>query len=187
MSGHIVPPLNGGTEEVGRIAIEHALSLVRGSAVELLPRLSDERQFALAFLDEVVAHGFQYFATRSPANCGQSVGLSVVPKGCIVAFGIASRVAKSAIAEARRQGIKAGLIRPITLWPFPAEPIAAAAERVKSFISVELSMGQLIYDVRLASGCKKPVHLCNRVGGMITSPDYVLKKIIEVNEMGGAV
>ncbi len=106
---------------------------------------------------------------------------------CIVAFGIASRVAKSAIMEARKQGVKVGLIRPITLWPFPAEPIRAAADKVKAFISVELSMGQLIYDVRLASECKKPVHLCSRVGGMITSPDYVLKKILEVNEMGGAV
>ena len=106
---------------------------------------------------------------------------------CIVAFGIASRVAKSAIMEARNQGVKVGLIRPITLWPFPEAPIRAAADRVKSFISVELSMGQLIYDVRLASQCKKPVHLCSRVGGMITSPDYVLNKIMEVNGLGGAL
>ncbi|MBQ1388864.1 MAG: 3-methyl-2-oxobutanoate dehydrogenase subunit VorB [Clostridia bacterium] len=105
---------------------------------------------------------------------------------CIVAFGIASRVSKSAIVEARKQGIKVGLIRPITLWPFPEEPIRIAADKVKSFISVELSMGQLIYDVKLASQCKKPVYLCSRVGGMITSPDYVLKKIIEVNNLGGA-
>ena len=96
---------------------------------------------------------------------------------CIVAYGIASRVAKNAVVAARAEGIKAGLIRPITLWPFPKAPIAAAADKVKGFISVEMSMGQMIEDVRLYSGCKKPVALCNRVGGMIVSPEEVLESI----------
>ena len=96
---------------------------------------------------------------------------------CIVAYGIASRVAKNAVVAARAEGIKVGLIRPITLWPFPKAPIAAAADKVKGFISVEMSMGQMIEDVRLYSGCKKPVALCNRVGGMIVSPEEVLESI----------
>ena len=96
---------------------------------------------------------------------------------CVVAFGIASRVAKNAVAAARAEGIKVGLIRPITLWPFPKKPLAAAADKVKGFISVELSMGQMIEDIRLATGCKKPVGLCNRCGGMIPSPDEVLESI----------
>ena len=96
---------------------------------------------------------------------------------CVVAFGIASRVAKNAIVAAREEGIKVGLIRPITLWPFPTKPLAAAADQVKAFISVELNMGQMIEDVKLATGCKKPVTLCNRVGGMIPSPEQVLDSI----------
>ena len=104
---------------------------------------------------------------------------------CIAAFGIAARVAKSAINEARKQGIKAGLIRPITLWPFPSKPFAAAAEHVRSFISVELSMGQMIEDVRLSTGCKVPVTLCNRSGGMIPSTEQVLAAIVEANKNGG--
>ena len=96
---------------------------------------------------------------------------------CVVAFGIASRVAKNAVVAAREKGIKVGLIRPITLWPFPTAPIAKAAESCKAFISVELSMGQMIEDVRLASGCKRPVLLCNRAGGMIPTPDEVLAAI----------
>ena len=96
---------------------------------------------------------------------------------CVVAFGIASRVAKNAIVAARKEGIQAGLIRPITLWPFPGKAIAAAADKVKGFISVELSMGQMIEDVRLYSQCKKPVALCNRCGGMIPSPNEVLEAI----------
>ena len=96
---------------------------------------------------------------------------------CVVAFGIASRVAKNAIVAARQEGIKVGLIRPITLWPFPKKALRKAADQVKSFISVELSMGQMIEDVRLATECKCPVTLCNRVGGMIPSPDQVLESI----------
>ncbi len=104
---------------------------------------------------------------------------------CIAAFGIAARVAKNAIDEARKQGIKVGLIRPITLWPFPNVPFKKAADKVKQIISVELSMGQMIDDIKLASECKVPVTLCNRVGGMIPSPEQVLEAIVNANN-GGA-
>ncbi len=103
---------------------------------------------------------------------------------CIAAFGIAARVAKNAINEARKQGIKVGLIRPITLWPFPVAPFKKAASQVKEIISVELSMGQMIEDVKLASECKVPVTLCSRTGGMIPSPEQVLEAIKKAN--GGA-
>ena len=96
---------------------------------------------------------------------------------CVVAFGIASRVAKNAVVAARAEGIKAGLIRPITLWPFPTNALRKAADQVKGFVSVELSMGQMIEDVKLATECKKPVSLCNRCGGMIPSPDEVLESL----------
>jgi len=103
---------------------------------------------------------------------------------CIVAFGIAARVAKNAIVALRKEGIKVGLIRPITLWPFPSKPIAAAAEKVKAFVSVELSMGQMIEDVKLAENCAKPVYLCNRVGGMIPDPDQIINQIKELAKEG---
>ena len=103
---------------------------------------------------------------------------------CVTAFGIAARVAKNAINEAREKGIKVGLIRPITLWPFPKVPFKKAADKVKEIISVELSMGQMIEDIKLASECKVPVTLCNRVGGMIPSPEQVLEAIVKAN--GGA-
>ena len=98
---------------------------------------------------------------------------------CVVAFGIASRVAKNAVVTARNEGIKVGLIRPITLWPFPKKALRQAAEQVKAFVSVELNMGQMIDDIRLATECKRPVSLCNRTGGMIPSPDQVLASIRE--------
>ena len=97
----------------------------------------------------------------------------------IAAFGISARIAKNAVDDARALGIKAGLIRPITLWPFPDKAFKKAAEHAKRFISVELSMGQMIEDVKLATECKVPVSLCFRVGGMIPSPDQVLEAIKE--------
>ena len=96
---------------------------------------------------------------------------------CVVAFGIAARVSRNAVVEARKQGIKAGLIRPITIWPFPKDAIAKAATHCKEIISVELSMGQMIEDIALSAQCKVPVTLCNRAGGMIPSPDQVFDAI----------
>ena len=101
---------------------------------------------------------------------------------CVVAFGIASRVAKNAVAAARKEGIKVGLIRPITLWPFPSKVLRRAADQVKAFVSVELNMGQMIEDIRLATECTRPVSLCNRTGGMIPSPDQVLASIREAQK-----
>ena len=102
---------------------------------------------------------------------------------CVVAFGIAARVSKNAITAARAKGIKVGMIRPITLWPFPKKPLLEAAKRVKAFLSVELSMGQMIEDVELAIRCSRPVTLVNRAGGMIPSPEQVLCAI--ENAAGG--
>lgn len=96
---------------------------------------------------------------------------------CVVAYGIASRVSKNAINEARKQGIKVGMIRPVTLWPFPRKALYEAAGKVRHFLSVEMSMGQMIEDVELAIRCSRPVSLCKRVGGMIPSPAEVLSAI----------
>ena len=101
---------------------------------------------------------------------------------CVVAFGIAARVAKNAVIAARKEGIKVGLFRPITLWPFPKAALNKVADTAKKFISVELSMGQMIEDIELAIRCRRPVELCNRAGGMIPTPEQVLAKI---NEAGG--
>ena len=100
----------------------------------------------------------------------------------IAAFGIAARVAKTAIQRARAEGIKVGLVRPITLWPFPDKVFKKAAEHAKQFISVELSMGQFIEDVKLAIDCKVPVSLCFRAGGMIPMPNQILEAIRQADK-----
>ena len=98
----------------------------------------------------------------------------------LAAFGIAARVCKNAIKKARKEGIKVGLIRPITVWPFPNEPFERAIEHCSAMVSVELSMGQFIEDVKLATKGKVPVSLCNRVGGIIPEPEEVLEEIYKI-------
>ena len=92
----------------------------------------------------------------------------------MVAYGISSRVAQGALEQLRAEGIKVGLIRPKMVFPFPKKSLNSAVERgVKKFLCVELSAGQLIEDVRLAIECKRPVELCNRMGGNLLTCDDV--------------
>ena len=92
----------------------------------------------------------------------------------IVAYGTAARVARTAIERAREHGLDAGLFRPISLWPFPAQPLANEADRLRAILVVELSAGQLIEDVRLAVGDRVPVLLHGRTRGMVPTPGDVV-------------
>ena len=98
----------------------------------------------------------------------------------LVAYGAAARISRSAVAKARELGIKAGLIRPITLWPFPVDTINSAVPVAKAFLTVELSMGQMVEDVRLAVNGRRPVSFFGHTGGIIPTPDEVLTAIQRV-------
>jgi 2-oxoglutarate ferredoxin oxidoreductase subunit alpha len=92
----------------------------------------------------------------------------------LVAYGTAARVAATAVERAREQGLRAGLFRPITLWPFPAAALGEATRHARAVLVVEMSAGQLVEDVRLALEGAVPVLLHGRMGGMIPSPDEVV-------------
>jgi 2-oxoglutarate ferredoxin oxidoreductase subunit alpha len=92
----------------------------------------------------------------------------------IVAYGTAARVARTAVERARADGLRAGLFRPISLWPFPAEALCGAAAGARSVLTVELSAGQMVEDVRLALGGAVPVFFHGRTGGMVPTPDDVV-------------
>ncbi len=98
----------------------------------------------------------------------------------LVAFGATSRICRSAVRAARDEGIKAGLIRPITLWPFPEEAIRATLPTAKAYLTVEMNMGQMVDDVRLVVNGAHPVDFYGRTGGVIPTPDEVLGKIREI-------
>jgi 2-oxoglutarate ferredoxin oxidoreductase subunit alpha len=95
----------------------------------------------------------------------------------VVAYGIAARIVRGAIDKARKQGIKVGLIRPITLWPFSYDLISRAAEDLRIFLVVELSCGQMVEDVRLAVAGKAPVVFWGRPGGGVPTVEQVFEKI----------
>jgi len=95
----------------------------------------------------------------------------------VVAFGTSARIAKSAIAIARGEGIKVGLIRPITLFPFPEKVIARAAEQVKQVLVVEMNLGQMVEDVRLAVNGRAPVSFYGRPGGALVAVEDIAQQI----------
>jgi 2-oxoglutarate ferredoxin oxidoreductase subunit alpha len=98
----------------------------------------------------------------------------------IVAYGTPSRICISAIDELRAQGINAGLIRPITLWPYPYDVFQNLPASVKHILVCELSMGQMIEDVKLGVAGKYPVHFYGRTGGMIFEPEEITAKAIQI-------
>jgi len=95
----------------------------------------------------------------------------------VAAFGSCARIAKAAVEEARSQGIKAGLCRPITLWPFPEASVNAACSKAKACLVTEMNKGQMVYDVRLALKDRIPVTYFGKMGGVIPTPRDILEEI----------
>jgi 2-oxoglutarate ferredoxin oxidoreductase subunit alpha len=99
----------------------------------------------------------------------------------VVAFGLLSRIVKKSVMEARRKGLKVGMIRPVTLWPFPADIVSKVADTARTFLSVEINHGQMIDDIRLAVNGKAPVEFYGRIG-VIPSPEEITKQIVQLAE-----
>lgn len=97
----------------------------------------------------------------------------------VVAFGSSARICQKAVETAREQGIKLGLLRPITLWPFPKKALASYVGKVKGILSVELNAGQMVEDIRLAVECRVKVEHFGRLGGIVFTPDEILQALKE--------
>lgn len=104
----------------------------------------------------------------------------------IVAYGTPSRIVLSAIDELREKGINAGLIRPVTLWPYPYDVFQNLPASVKNVLVCELSMGQMIEDVKLGVNGKYPVHFYGRTGGVVFEPEEIVEKAVQIVKQGGA-
>ncbi len=96
----------------------------------------------------------------------------------LVGYGIVSRVLRTAVEQARQHGLRVGLFRPITLWPFPSKALAEAATRCAALLDVELSNGQMLEDVRLAVNGKVPVEFYNRVGGNVPAAEEIHEELL---------
>ena len=100
----------------------------------------------------------------------------------VVAYGACARIARSAVDAAREKGIKAGLLRPITVWPYPKRELVEAAKNAKGILCVEMSMGQMLEDVRAAVEQKKPVRFFGHTGGVVPTPGEILSEIEKIAE-----
>jgi 2-oxoglutarate ferredoxin oxidoreductase subunit alpha len=98
----------------------------------------------------------------------------------LVGYGTSARICKEAMKTARRKGIKVGLVRPITLWPFPEKVIAENVDRLKAFLVIEMSLGQMVEDVRLATNGKCPVYFYGKPGGGIPEVDVIVERIEKI-------
>jgi 2-oxoglutarate ferredoxin oxidoreductase subunit alpha len=98
-------------------------------------------------------------------------------RAVLVAYGTTARVCKTAIKKLADDGIDVALLRPITLFPFPSQRLGELADRAEFLLSVEMSMGQMLEDIRLATSCGKPVHFYGRQGGLVPSPEEVADEV----------
>ena len=95
----------------------------------------------------------------------------------LVAYGISSRIALTVMQKAREEGIKVGIFRPITLWPFPYDALASVSKRIKGILIIEQNAGQMIEDVRLAVGENLPIDFHGRMGGMLPEPQDIVEQL----------
>jgi 2-oxoglutarate ferredoxin oxidoreductase subunit alpha len=100
----------------------------------------------------------------------------------IAAFGAVARIAKNAARRARERGVPVGVIRPVTLWPFPYDAFGEAAARVKGILTVEMNQGQMVEDVRLAANGRAPVGFFGTTGGIIPTPNEIVEQLIQMKE-----
>jgi 2-oxoglutarate ferredoxin oxidoreductase subunit alpha len=101
----------------------------------------------------------------------------------IVAYGTCARICKEVIKSGETAGIKIGMLRPITLWPFPSDVIQKISERVQAILTVEMSAGQMVEDVRLSVLGRCQVHFYGRTGGGIPTPKQVIEKVLEITSV----
>jgi 2-oxoglutarate ferredoxin oxidoreductase subunit alpha len=100
----------------------------------------------------------------------------------VAAFGTIARIAKNAVLRARERGIKAGLVRPITLWPFPEDAVGKRSRQVKGRLVVEMNQGQMLEDVRMASQGRVPVRFYGTTGGIIPAPGDIVAELMKMKE-----
>jgi pyruvate/2-oxoacid:ferredoxin oxidoreductase alpha subunit len=154
---------------------------VRGNA-ETRKNLISSIYISAEELEQHVLHLERKYSRANPGKEMFETYLTDDAETVVIGYGIVSRLLRAAVDRARECGIKVGLFRPITLWPFPSRELAVLSQWVETFLAVELSNGQLIEDVRLAVNGAKPVRFYSRVGGMVPTIDELVTQIVKANE-----
>jgi 2-oxoglutarate ferredoxin oxidoreductase subunit alpha len=137
------------------------------TSLELKPEIMEQRNLSMQKKYQTIKNCEVRFDTQQMDDA----------EYIIVAFGSAARIAEKAIELAREQGIKAGLFRPITLWPFPEKQLREAAEGKKGILVAEINAGQMVQDVRLAMNGALPVEHFGRLGGIVPEPEEIVNAL----------
>jgi len=181
MLGQMMEPVDISAVGDGNPAAGKSWALT-GTGKQRAPNIVNSLYIEPAELERLVVARYERYAEIEKNETRWEERFTEDADVVVVAYGAIARVAANAVQAARAEGIKAGLLRPITVWPYPKAPLAALAGRVKAFVCAELSMGQMAEDLELAIRCAKPVLQCTRTGGMVMSPEEILAKIREAND-----
>lgn len=178
--GQMMEPLNFG--EVPKREVPEKTWACNGTDGKREPNVINSLYIEPEVLESIVKERFERYAVIKEKETKYEEYLTDDAEYIITAYGITARIARTAVDMARNQGIKAGLFRPITVCPFPDSPLLELAKKniTKGFLNVEMNMGQMVDDVRLATECLKPVKHFGRTGGMIPSPEEILENLVKL-------
>ncbi len=178
--GQMMEPVEFPEREVVKHEKPWALTGTKG---ERAPQIVTSLHLQAAALEKTILERYERYAELEENHSSCEEYLTEDADIVIVAYGAASRVAHSAVNNAREKGIKVGLIRPITLWPFPKKQINTVSKKVKKILTVEMSMGQMVDDVRLTVEKDCEVSFFGRTGGIVPTPAEIMEQIEKI--MGG--
>lgn len=164
-----LPPMQPVTTELPAWALSGAKGREPNTISSIYLQAEEEEQYNLHIQRKL--RGIAAFEQRSVEYFTDDAELLVI------GFGTAGRIAYTAVEEARQNGLKVGLLRPQTLWPFPENRLRALAERISGILVVEMNAGQMLEDVRLAVNGRVPVQFYGRMGGVVPMPDEILGAI----------
>ncbi len=164
-----LPPMQPVKTEIPDWALSGAVNREPNTISSIYLQAEEEEQYNLHIQRKL--RGIAAFEQRSAEYFTDDAELLVV------GFGTAGRIAYTAVEEARQSGLKVGLLRPQTLWPFPENRLRALAERISGILVVEMNAGQMLEDVRLAVNGRVPVQFYGRMGGVVPMPDEILGAI----------
>jgi len=131
-------------------------------------------------LEKLVLERYERYKLIEETECKYEAYKTEDAEFILTGYGSVARICKNAVDALREQGIKAGLIRPITLWPFPSDAYINETKNAKAILTVEMSMGQMVEDVKLSVNGKVPVHFFGRTGGNIPYPNEVIEAVKKI-------
>jgi len=180
MIGQMMEPIEFGDEDEVKVAERDYAT--NGTGMKREHNITNSLYIEPDVLEKTVLERYERYAKIEENEVRVEEYMVEDAEYVIAAYGTTARIAKTAIAALRAEGIKVGLIRPITLWPFPTKNFSDIATKVKGILTVEMSMGQMVEDVCLAANGKCPVEFFGRTGGVVPTPDEIANALKKMKE-----